>query len=135
MAAYSLLDEVWAEPFANPPPEFTLQQQAQPLPQRAQPLTTVENPDLLRSDRIQRQLPTKLIETENVAETSTDELVNRLQQQIAYLENKLKGMAEGSVGAKRQRQMNTNEFLTYIATGAFLIFILDSFLQFGHRLR
>lgn len=133
MAAYSLLDEVWAEPFSNPPPDFT-SQQAQPLPQRTQPLSTVENADLLRAEPKSMQVSADLVNRRDNA--GTEDLIRRLQQQVKYLENRLAAISDSNgTQTQRQRHMNTNEFLTYIATGAFMIFILDSFLQFGQRLK
>ena len=152
MAAYSLLSEVWNESLSesfsgmsNIDPSASEQiydakavsQNIANIPSplddtfsMAGPTTTSTNPRHIYSDP-----PDASQRKESLL--SVDQEILRLKQHIAYLESVILNGQHKTLKNTQisNSQISTNDLMLYIATGAFLIFVLDSFLQLGTRLK
>ena len=150
MPSYSLLDEVWTEPFANPvmnddedlfagaglkqnstSKSSTFSYAAQPTADQS---PFVSTPNNLAGHTADMRQPIK-------THTSIDYQPNDYRDQILMLQNRINLMEETLTRLQANQSQtllpatNQNDVILYLATGAFFIFILDAFLKFGRRIQ
>lgn len=116
MSTYSLLEEVWSEPFANMSP------------------FNVENADLLEKKAVDNSLSRATLNTNS---DPTDNLteITAYKNQIAILTNQIGQLKQSLSESTPVKQLsNNNDLLIFIISGAFFVCVLDSFFNFGRRL-
>ncbi len=129
-ASYSLLSEVWNEPWTEPFTNFG--------DQTIISTPAVQNADLLSEKPQQQPITVKpnVIAPPIPEKLSSQTELQELREHVKYLESIIHEKASRD---KRPiistMKVSSNDFLIYIAIGAFFIFIFDSFLQLGSRLK